>query len=355
MNGKDKCELLKAIRRQIAEQYGLEYNPTECHHKGECAGTCPRCDAELKDLQLQLEEKGIRDIDLNETMRDKVDKFIQPSVRDEEDIQIIQGDMRPPEGTLRLQGMPVPPEDRLPAGIPVVPPEIGGFVIDDDDRDDDNNDDEEEDEDDNYEHSVDENSYFTLPEYYQKIDVQPNDPKGTKAYGFMSENASCILTAYPIRPEEAMDYADEAGLIKGIHKSVDKNQALIEVGTGRTNWHKRYIYSIVKTLKENGVQYFVLLHLQRFAEKDLCVKAFYDEQGVTGQREALVYAMLKSDGTLDKLGGLDGWSVDPYDHSFKNDFLMNLSELEQFDESFPNHPLTMARQMIKQVVNSMKD
>ena len=350
MKGKDKCQLLKAIRRQIAERYGLEYRSEECHHKGECAGTCPRCDAELKDLQWQLEEKGIRDIDLNETMRDKVDKFIQPSVRDEEDNRILQGDVMPPQGSLRLEGMPALPEDRLPAGIPAVPPETGGFVIDDN-----NNDDEKEDEEDNNEHPVDEDRYFSLPEYYHKIDVQPDDPKGAKAYGFMSENASCILTAYPIRPEDAMDYADEAGLIEGLHKSVDKNQALIEVETGRTNWHKRYIYSIVKTLKENGVQYFVLLHLQRFAEKDLCVKAFYDEQGVTGQREALVYAMLKSDGTLDKLGGLDGWSVDPYDHNFKHDFLMNLSELEQFDESFPNHPLTMARQMIKQVVNSMKD
>lgn len=339
MNDKDKCQLLKAIRSQIAEQYGLEYHPTECHHQGDCRRTCPRCDAELEDLQRQLEEKGIRYIDLNETMRDKVDKFVQPPVRSEEDIHMLQGDMMTPQGSLR----PAHPDDRLPAGIPVNS-EIGGIVIDDDNED--GNDDDK---------KKDEDRYFSLPEYYHKIDVLPDDPKGTKAYGFMSENASCILTTYPIRPEDAMDYADEAGLIEGIHKSVDKDQALIEVGTGRTNWHKQYIYSIVKTLKENGVQYFVLLHLQRFAEKDLCIKAFYDEQGVTGQREALVYAMLQSDGTLDKLGGLNGWSVDSYDHSFKHDFLMNLSELEQFDELFPNHPLTLARQMIKQVVNSMKD
>lgn len=35
--GKEKCERLKAIRKHIAEQYGLEYVSTEFTHKGERA------------------------------------------------------------------------------------------------------------------------------------------------------------------------------------------------------------------------------------------------------------------------------------------------------------------------------
>ena len=62
--GKEKCERLKAIRKQIAEQYGLEYVPTECTHKGECTGTCSKCDAELRDLQEQLNRIGIMEIEL---------------------------------------------------------------------------------------------------------------------------------------------------------------------------------------------------------------------------------------------------------------------------------------------------
>ena len=57
--GKEMCEVLKSMRKKIAEQYGLVYEPTECHHEGNCQGTCPRCDAELRDLQRQLEEKGV--------------------------------------------------------------------------------------------------------------------------------------------------------------------------------------------------------------------------------------------------------------------------------------------------------
>lgn len=34
MNGKDKCNLLREIRRRIAELYGLTYQPAECHHEG---------------------------------------------------------------------------------------------------------------------------------------------------------------------------------------------------------------------------------------------------------------------------------------------------------------------------------
>lgn len=125
MNGKNKCQLLKAIRRQIAEQYGLSYALTECRHEGDCAGTCPRCDAELQELQRQLEEKGIHDIHLSETMREQVDNFTRPSAQDEEDedIQILQGDVMAPEEQLRLQGMTTSPEDWLLAGVPAVRPE----------------------------------------------------------------------------------------------------------------------------------------------------------------------------------------------------------------------------------------
>ena len=60
--GKDKCELLKNIRTYIAEKYGLDYLPSECKHEGDCQGTCPKCDAELIDIQQQLDSKGITDI-----------------------------------------------------------------------------------------------------------------------------------------------------------------------------------------------------------------------------------------------------------------------------------------------------
>ena len=60
--GKEKCEILKTIRAYVAEKYGLAYAATECNHQGDCPGTCPKCDAELADLQRQLVEHGITEI-----------------------------------------------------------------------------------------------------------------------------------------------------------------------------------------------------------------------------------------------------------------------------------------------------
>lgn len=49
--GKKVCELLNDIRKQIAEDNGIEYTSTPCSHEEDCLGTCPLCDKELKGLQ----------------------------------------------------------------------------------------------------------------------------------------------------------------------------------------------------------------------------------------------------------------------------------------------------------------
>ena len=60
--GRQKCDLLRSIRQQLAIEYGLDYTPAECHHVGAWPGTCPVCDAELADLQRQLDERGITEV-----------------------------------------------------------------------------------------------------------------------------------------------------------------------------------------------------------------------------------------------------------------------------------------------------
>lgn len=55
MRGKKKCELLKSIRCKIARQNGLDYTISECKHQGDCKGTCPKCEEELRQLANDLE------------------------------------------------------------------------------------------------------------------------------------------------------------------------------------------------------------------------------------------------------------------------------------------------------------
>lgn len=54
MRGKEKCKALKEIRRQIAEKNDIEFAVSECKHQGECRGTCPKCEAELRYLEREL-------------------------------------------------------------------------------------------------------------------------------------------------------------------------------------------------------------------------------------------------------------------------------------------------------------
>ena len=57
MTGKDKCRYLKEIRRQIAQANDIRLIIEECTHKGECRGTCPRCEAEVRALEAALEKR----------------------------------------------------------------------------------------------------------------------------------------------------------------------------------------------------------------------------------------------------------------------------------------------------------
>ena len=52
--GKRICETLKTIRKQIADANGIVYEPKKCNFKGECRGTCPACEQEVKYIEKQL-------------------------------------------------------------------------------------------------------------------------------------------------------------------------------------------------------------------------------------------------------------------------------------------------------------
>lgn len=57
MKGKEKCKILKEIRREIAANNDIEFVTSECKHQGDCLGTCPKCEAELRYLERELEKR----------------------------------------------------------------------------------------------------------------------------------------------------------------------------------------------------------------------------------------------------------------------------------------------------------
>lgn len=57
MKGKNKCKILKEIRQKIADENDIPYVTRECTYQGECRGTCPKCEAELRYLEQELEKR----------------------------------------------------------------------------------------------------------------------------------------------------------------------------------------------------------------------------------------------------------------------------------------------------------
>lgn len=55
--GKEKCRILKQIRAEIARANDIEWVVSECKHKGNCKGTCPKCEQEVRQLEAALAKR----------------------------------------------------------------------------------------------------------------------------------------------------------------------------------------------------------------------------------------------------------------------------------------------------------
>jgi hypothetical protein len=55
--GKQTCKILKEIRKQIAEENDIKLVIEECTYQGDCLGTCPKCEAEVRYLEHELEKR----------------------------------------------------------------------------------------------------------------------------------------------------------------------------------------------------------------------------------------------------------------------------------------------------------
>ncbi len=105
MTGKEKCEMLKAIRKNIAEMNGIEYYPGQCDHEGNCPGFCPRCDMESSYLMKELRKKEAAGSPIR-IDTESLEQFetLSSEPIEEDDDDCIVGDIRTP-------GIIAPPED----------------------------------------------------------------------------------------------------------------------------------------------------------------------------------------------------------------------------------------------------
>lgn len=55
--GKATCKILKEIRKQIAKENDIAFVTSGCKYQGDCLGTCPACEAEVRYLEEELRKR----------------------------------------------------------------------------------------------------------------------------------------------------------------------------------------------------------------------------------------------------------------------------------------------------------
>ncbi|MBQ8328117.1 MAG: hypothetical protein IJX83_00640 [Lachnospiraceae bacterium] len=116
MLGKDKCRILKEIRQKIADENDIPYVTHECRFQGECKGTCPRCESELKYLEKQLAAraaagKRIAIAALCAGMTFSMAGCSNPFDKDRGGTEDLAGMMEGPDEVYVTTGEVAPPED----------------------------------------------------------------------------------------------------------------------------------------------------------------------------------------------------------------------------------------------------
>ena len=121
--GKRICQALKELRKRIADANNIPFDMDECTHKGDCPGTCPKCEAELQYLMEaidKLEQEG-QPVTLDGIMSDE-------ELRKAFAISPVEHDTPDDDEGPELAGIPAPPDPMILQGEPEVPPLEGDIM-----------------------------------------------------------------------------------------------------------------------------------------------------------------------------------------------------------------------------------
>lgn len=174
-----------------------------------------------------------------------------------------------------------------------------------------------------------------------------------KYVGFagQTDQGSALLFSWPVTAKESMPFGAKQALIDDFHQTMGDDIGLIKVETGDTAAGNKYVYSIRKMNmrdeeSESGVTNYQLNFNICIDDVIHFIDGSFVPEGEESGREQFV-----SEQTGIKQDSSD-WFNDPYDPEYKKGFLMNLSECEDYDDKFPEHPLSMLRYFVKYVIEN---
>lgn len=172
-------------------------------------------------------------------------------------------------------------------------------------------------------------------------------PEGSLTLCKETKDLSCFIE---IGPAAGVPCFDEKTLIDSIHAALGERQGLIEVRGGITPMGRQFIYSITKTGKgPHGTDYELLADFE-IEGVYIHLKGEFIGTDTEGERETLIYSL------ANRLNDIDvssyNWFQDPYDPKLVKGLRMTMAEEAQFDEYFPEHPLTQARELAAYLIRN---
>lgn len=165
----------------------------------------------------------------------------------------------------------------------------------------------------------------------------------------MSSNDS-ILTLVKYLSPNNQTIIDKETYIQDFRRSQKDEFGLIEVEEGETLSGKHYLYRILKTKVEGDVLYHLSLSVQ-LTNDVVNITCTGEEKSITGRRDTFVFELERRNNNIRfEDNRVIGWNRDPYDEFITSGFLMNLSEQKKYDSMFPNHPLSLLRELARFII-----
>jgi len=165
------------------------------------------------------------------------------------------------------------------------------------------------------------------------------------------------LYYFPVPPDIGADL-QSVSAVRAFYRemAMQFGAAIIELDLIQVNG-SLVIRQIIKVPQQpHGMLYLGTLTLP-FRDFSYVIKIQCMEDGTTGVREAVVLDEKLAAGEVkldEKNGTISGWMQDPYDSSIRDVFARNKSEAMEYDQRFPEHPLSRLRRAMRRVQQTLR-
>ena len=177
--------------------------------------------------------------------------------------------------------------------------------------------------------------------------------------------AICFISDMTLSSWDSMLDDDVRTIASVLRMKLQCNQGIVEVNKGNTASGKRYVYNITKESVQGDYSvpyrtcYCIDLTME-VSNGTLNIRGTFGDGNAPSKRERTVHKILleehmeaeeRGDNSTNYGVWYDNnWLCDPYDRNWTKGFLMNESEGREYDEMFPGHPLTEARELVDYLI-----